>query len=102
MHMCTAMAAGGTSQREKPDFAMVASRDRKLMQSEGETRLNRRVFPHGKDAPPRVDLAGCSKSEILHPLESLLRLAPFSLVLTAGLFCLMSNILKQNWLLSRR
>jgi hypothetical protein len=31
MHMCTAMAAGGTSQRLNPGWATVASRERKLM-----------------------------------------------------------------------
>ena len=31
MHMCTAMAAGGTSQRLNPAFATVASRERKFL-----------------------------------------------------------------------
>src|SRR5687767_10040597 len=31
MHMCTAMAAGGTNQRLNPAFATVASRERKFL-----------------------------------------------------------------------
>ena len=35
MHMCTAIAAGGTIQRENSGLAMVASRERKLMSRGG-------------------------------------------------------------------